>query len=81
MTMTNEQPGGPSFRPSESAAVNQTETKVPLWRRMLGGTKPAQEPASSGNSVDDYDGDKAKPEKWSMGILNDRQTDEVPGTF
>lgn len=48
---------------------------------MLGGTKAAQEPASSGTSVDDYDGDKAKPERWSMGILNDRKTDEVPGTF
>ena len=80
MTTTNEQPGGPSFPSSESAAVNQTESKVQLWRRMLSRTKPAQEPASSGSSVDDYDGDKAKPEKWSMGILNDRQTEEVPGT-
>lgn len=77
---TNEQPSGHSPQPSESAAANQAEAKVPLWRRILGGTKSATEPTSSGSSVDEYDGNKAKPEKWSMGVLNDRQTDEVPGT-
>ena len=48
---------------------------------MMGGTKSTLEPASSGSSIDRDDGNKARPEKWSMGILNDRQTDEVPGTF
>lgn len=48
---------------------------------MLAGTKSDHEPASSGSSGDEDDGNKAKPEKWSMGVLNDRQTDEVPGTF
>ena len=23
--------------------------------------------------------DQSKPEKWSLGVLNDRETDEVPG--
>ena len=77
---TNEQPSGPSLPPSESVAVNQVKTKVPLWRRMLGGTKSAQKTPSSRSSVDEDDGHKVKPEKWSMGVLNDKQTDEVPGT-
>lgn len=46
----------------------------------MGAAKTAQEPASPGSSVGD-DGNKAKPKKWSMGILNDRETDEVPGTL
>ena len=45
----------------------------------MGRTNLAPEPASSGSSVDQDDGNKAKPEKWSMGVLNDKQTDEVPG--
>lgn len=78
---TNEQPSDRSLPPSESVAAIQVKAKNPLWRRMLGGTKSAQEPASSGSSVDEDDGNKVKPEKWSMGVLNDRHTEEVPGTF
>ena len=48
---------------------------------MLGGSKSARGCASSGCSVDEDDKNKAKLEKWSMGVLNDRQTDEVPGTY
>lgn len=74
---SKEQLSGLSLRPSESVPGDQAEAKTPFWKRMLGG----QEPASSGSSVDQEDGNKGKPEKWSMGVLNDRQTDEVPGTF
>lgn len=73
------QPSGRSLPPSESVAANQANARVPLWRRVLGGTKSAQEPPSSRSSVDEDDGHKVKPEKWSMGVLNDKQTDEVPG--
>lgn len=31
-------------------------------------------------SSDGYDDVKAKPAKWSLGILNDKETDEVPGS-
>ena len=48
---------------------------------MISGTKSTLELASSGSSFDRGDGNKFRPEKWSMGILNDKQTDEVPGTF
>lgn len=66
---TNEQPG------------DRTGAKVPLWRRLLGNKESPLEPASSGGLTDGDDANKVKLEKWSMGVLNDRQTDEVPGTF
>ena len=31
-------------------------------------------------AVEDFDEDKGKPTKWSMGVLNDPDTHEVPGT-
>lgn len=76
----------PSVRTSgtlEPVAVtaNQTDAKVPLWRRLLIGTNSGPEPASSGSSIPENDVAKTKPEKWSMGVLNDRQTDEVPGSI
>ena len=46
----------------------------------MSATKSGLEPASSGSSTHEDDVSKTKPEKWSMGVLNDRQTDEVPGT-
>lgn len=52
-----------------------------VWQRFLGGTKrPAQEHASSGTSVDGDDAPRKRPEKWSMGVLNDKETEEVPGS-
>lgn len=29
--------------------------------------------------IDDFSEMKTKPTKWSLGVLNDRETDEVPG--
>ncbi|MCJ1247918.1 hypothetical protein MMC30_005133 [Trapelia coarctata] len=47
------------------------------WRQLLGRSgatpKPTQSPASTDS--EEY---RMKPEKWSMGILNDKETDEVP---
>jgi hypothetical protein len=31
-------------------------------------------------AVEDFDEDKGKPTRWSMGVLNDPDTHEVPGT-
>ena len=75
-------PGGRTPRPTESVAVNQAEANVPLWKRMFsGGTRSAPPLASPESSVNGENANKGKPEKWSMGVLNDSQTDEVPGTF
>ena len=78
---TDEKPSDRTLQPFESPAANQAKAKVPLWRQILGSNKSAQEPTSSGSSFDGDDGDKARPEKWSMGVLNDKRTDEVPGKF
>ncbi|KAK2757304.1 hypothetical protein FQN54_004818 [Arachnomyces sp. PD_36] len=44
------------------------------WKRILG----VKDTADSEGSDEEKD---AEREKWTMGILNDRQTDEVPGTI
>lgn len=75
----NQQPNVLPLQSSESAAGDQVKP-VPLWKRMRGGSNPAQAPVSSGSSIEEDDVNKIKPEKWSMGILSDRRTDEVPGT-
>ena len=62
-------------------AATESVPKVPTWRKFLGVSKvPVQENASSGTSVDGDDGPKRGPEKWSMGVLNDKETEEVPGS-
>lgn len=54
----------------------------PAWRTLFRKSKqstPTLPPAmSDASSVGDGD-IKAKPAKWSMGILSDHETDEVPG--
>ena len=41
---------------------------------MTGPVRPG-----SATSIEDFDKDKKQPEKWSLGVLNDKETDEVPG--
>lgn len=53
-----------------------------LWRKLFGTTKPKEpeEPRSAlGTCYEDNGLQKPKPKKWSLGILADRETDEVPG--
>ena len=65
---------------SNLEASDGREVKGATWRRFLGGKKKApREVASSGTSTDGMDDIKSKPEKWSLGVLNDKETEEVPG--
>lgn len=65
---------------SAPGASDRHEVKGSIWRRFLGGKKKAaREVESSGTSTDGFDDIKAKPEKWSLGVLNDKETEEVPG--
>ena len=68
---------------SEPAAPTPTppKTNVPRWKQLLGFSKTESVLPSSStkSSIDAYEEMKAKPEKWSMGVLNDRETEEVPG--
>lgn len=73
----------PSHRDEEkSEPTKPTLRKVPQWRRLLGVRKiKAALPATNAvASTDEDDQIKAKPEKWSLGVLNDKETEEVPGT-
>jgi hypothetical protein len=49
------------------------------WRRFLPSKKAADE-SSSVDSVEELK-DEAPIEKWSLGILNDKETEEVPGEW
>ena len=65
---------------SDPEASDRREVKGSRWRQFLGGKKKAlHEVASSGTSTDGFDDIKSKPEKWSLGVLNDKETEEVPG--
>ena len=47
------------------------------WKNFLRKSGPAR--ASFATSMEDFDEVKKQPEKWSLGVLNDKKTDEVPG--
>ncbi|EKJ68095.1 hypothetical protein FPSE_11695 [Fusarium pseudograminearum CS3096] len=47
-------------------------TNVPRWRRFLG--------TGAGSTVAPRQNDAYGPSKWSMGVLNDKETIEVPGS-
>ena len=47
------------------------------WRNQ----KSAEKNDSSTTNSDDEEKAALKPAKWSLGVLNDTETDEVPGMF
>jgi len=49
------------------------------WRRFLRKSRATQESMHSPVSTDGAGEHKMRPRKWIMGILNDKETDEVPG--
>lgn len=49
------------------------------WRTIFGGSKQTAGRNTSTMSVDDDEELKSKPAKWSLGVLNDKSTNEVPG--
>lgn len=54
----------------------------PRWRSFFTTPTPAKkQPAMPDVSPDSFEAVKARPVKWSMGILNDKETDEVPGSI
>ena len=48
-------------------------------QRMLGRSSTAQPAIVSRESSDALEDMKCRPEKWSLGVLNDKRTEEVPG--
>lgn len=49
------------------------------WRRFFPSQRAADE-GSSGDSNEEYK-DSVPTAKWSLGILNDKKTEEVPGQY
>ena len=78
---------GASSQSTDPALAEKQETttgsrgtntlNTPRWQRLFGSPRP--EVSSSTISSDGYEEVKQRPEKWSFGVLNDRETEEVPG--
>lgn len=66
---------------SESEKVGDVDTEPQVvrkdrkWRAFFGAGSDASDPRERGDKEDD----SGRPAKWSMGILNDTLTNEVPG--
>lgn len=56
------------------------DAKSSRWKKLLGGPKATKTSPMSRASSDGFEDLKSRPEKWSLGVLNDTETDEVPGT-
>lgn len=48
--------------------------------KFSGSSDSAEKGPDSEGSLDRVSETKIRPVKWSLGILNDKETDEVPGT-
>lgn len=66
-------------QPAQENADDVEIPKVSGWRHRVGLAKKKPGNASAGTSISDEEDAKTRPEKWSLGILNDPLTDEVPG--
>ncbi|KAL8824060.1 MAG: hypothetical protein Q9191_005328 [Dirinaria sp. TL-2023a] len=78
-----DQAGDLPFREHHDAAIEPEKApdpKPPRWKRILGVSKTPKASPTSRASSDQYDEIKVRPEKWSLGVLNDKETDEVPGS-
>ncbi len=53
--------------------------KSSRWKKLLGGPEAKKPSPTSRTSSDGFEDLKSRPEKWSFGVLNDKETDEVPG--
>lgn len=65
---------------STSARVGETQPQKPTgWKRFL----PSRKAADEGSSVDSNEEfkDDVPTAKWNLGILNDKETEEVPGQY
>ncbi|KAL8674103.1 MAG: hypothetical protein Q9168_001498 [Polycauliona sp. 1 TL-2023] len=69
-------------QPSGDAEKHSSPTPSTRWWKLSRGTKASDpQPPPSDSSSDGNDDVKPKPNKWSMGIMNDPLTDEVPGSI
>ena len=67
----------PATRPQEEKQKRSIE-----WRQMLGNEKRRRlgDPSNRSSTSDLSQAAAKRPSKWSIGILNDKETEEVPGS-
>lgn len=53
--------------------------KPSIWGRVFHRSSSANRPSNLEKATDEFSKIKTKPTKWSLGILNDSEVDEVPG--
>lgn len=66
-------------RAQHDEAEKVEDSRTSRWKNLLGGSKATKTSPTSRASSDGFEDLKTRPEKWSMGVLNDTETDEVPG--
>jgi hypothetical protein len=74
---------GPAANPDQSNANTQLPPQENGWLKIPRGwrrnTTPQEAAVESSSSSVDGEKDIPPAEKWSLGILNDKRTEEVPG--
>ncbi|KAF2170321.1 hypothetical protein M409DRAFT_64105 [Zasmidium cellare ATCC 36951] len=65
----------------EAAAIDGRAKRRFDWKTMLGNRNSRSgQHGSSGDTSDTEPTQKSRPTKWNMGMLNDHETEEVPGS-
>ena len=74
-----EKTAGMPQTPQRTLQQTNGDKKRLRFKKMLRSEKNESGRSYASSMSMSDDGAAKKPEKWSMGILNDSQTDEVPG--
>ena len=82
MTRSDETNGGlPQLHDDTTSQAEKVDnTRPPRWKKLFSLSKAIKTLPASKRSSDGFEDVKARPEKWSLGVLNDKETEEVPGT-
>ena len=62
---------------AKAARINRST--MSKWKQLLGFAKRRDRVSKFDPSSDDHSDVEIRPAKWSIGILNDKETEEVPG--
>ncbi|KAK3049068.1 hypothetical protein LTR09_009722 [Extremus antarcticus] len=76
----DERSAGPS-QPASAAAQDWKAKRRVDWKAMLGNRKNKGKPSSRTSMSDMEQRVEKRPAKWNMGMLNDEETEEVPGSI
>ncbi|KAG8534109.1 uncharacterized protein KY384_000953 [Bacidia gigantensis] len=80
--MTNDVPQSVSNEAAseDSQANGKSRSRTEGWRTWFARKPSTNASGGSTPSDDENNVEKERPERWSMGVLNDKTTEEVPGT-